>query len=123
MNRLTNKTEADTQRKMYTAQRASGCPRILSRERFLKLAAYEDSGLEPEEIENLVNFALGKSIAEVKEFDGIPVERLQQLARQEKEKCFYCRHYFHLDPDTDVCRIDGHEVYFNTPKCSNYIAG
>ncbi len=37
--------------------------------------------------------------------------------------CFYCDHYYHADPDTDRCRLDEHEVYFDTPKCENFTEG
>lgn len=50
MERLTNKKEADAQRKQYEIRLASGYPRNIPEERFLKLAAYEDTLLRPEEI-------------------------------------------------------------------------
>ena len=35
--------------------------------------------------------------------------------------CFYCNHYKHLDPETDVCVIFNTEVYFDTHfDCTNY---
>lgn len=36
------------------------------------------------------------------------------------DTCFFCEEYGHLDPDTDVCCIDGHEVFFDTPKCAQF---
>ena len=50
MERLTNKKEADAQRREYENRLKNGYPRNIPEERFLKLAAYEDTGLEPEEI-------------------------------------------------------------------------
>lgn len=50
MERLTNKREADAQRKEYERRLANGYPRNIPEERFLRLAAYEDIGLMPEEI-------------------------------------------------------------------------
>ena len=50
MERLTNKREADAQRKEYERRLANGYPRNIPEERFLRLAAYEDTGLEPEEV-------------------------------------------------------------------------
>ncbi len=50
MERLTNKKEADAQRKAYVMRLKQGYPRNIPEERFLRLAAYEDTGLEPEEI-------------------------------------------------------------------------
>ena len=51
MERLTNKREADAQREEYERRLANGYPRNIPEERFLRLAAYEDTGLTPEEIE------------------------------------------------------------------------
>lgn len=45
MERLTNKKEADAQRKAYERRIEQGYPRNIPEERFLKLAAYEDTGL------------------------------------------------------------------------------
>ena len=50
MERLTNKSEADAQREEYERRLANGYPRNIPEERFLRLAAYEDTGLEPEEV-------------------------------------------------------------------------
>ena len=50
MERLTNKREADAQREDYERRLANGYPRNIPEEQFLRLAAYEDSGLDPEEV-------------------------------------------------------------------------
>lgn len=50
-----------------------------------RLAAYEDTGLEPEAVEHLKLASMGKAIAEIKEFDGIPIDRLRELAQADKE--------------------------------------
>lgn len=50
MERLTNKREADAQREEYERRLANGYPRNIPEERFLRLAAYEDTWLEPEEV-------------------------------------------------------------------------
>lgn len=50
MERLTNKREADAQRKEYERRLANGYPRNIPEERFLRLAAYEDTDLTPEEV-------------------------------------------------------------------------
>ena len=55
MERLTVKKEADAQRKAYERRREQGYPRNIPEERFLKLAAYEDTGLEPEECADIAN--------------------------------------------------------------------
>lgn len=52
MERLTNKREADAQREEYERRLANGYPRNIPEERFLRLAAYEDTGLTPEQCEN-----------------------------------------------------------------------
>lgn len=49
------------------------------------LAAYEDTGLEPEAAEQIKLYAMGKAIAEIKEFDGVPVGHLGELAQAEKD--------------------------------------
>lgn len=49
MERLTNKREADAQREEYERHLANGYPRDIHVERLLRLAAYEDTGLTPEE--------------------------------------------------------------------------
>lgn len=43
MDRLTNKREADAQRKEYENRISNGYPRNIPEERFLRLAAYEDA--------------------------------------------------------------------------------
>lgn len=48
MERLTNKREADIQRIEYARRIKNGYPRNIPEERFLKLAAYENTGLTPE---------------------------------------------------------------------------
>lgn len=50
MKRLTNKREADAQREAYERRLANGYPRNIPEERFLRLAAYEDTELYPEEV-------------------------------------------------------------------------
>ena len=54
MERLTNKREADAQRQEYEKRLGNGYPRNIPEERFLKLAAYEDTELEPEEIKTVI---------------------------------------------------------------------
>lgn len=50
-----------------------------------RLAAYEETRLEPEAVEHLKLASMGKAIAEIKEFEGVPVNRLRELAQVEKE--------------------------------------
>ena len=53
MERLTNKREADVQRKDYENRIKNGYPRNIPEERFLRLAAYEDTKMPPELVENV----------------------------------------------------------------------
>lgn len=50
-----------------------------------RLAAYEDTGLEPEAVEHLKLASMGKAIAEIKEFDGVPIDRLRELAQADRD--------------------------------------
>lgn len=85
MERLTNKREADAQRKEYERRLENGYPRNIPEERFLRLAAYEDTGMTPEEVEHIKLALMGKSIAEIKEFNGLPIDRLRELAEADKD--------------------------------------
>nr|DAP94268.1 MAG TPA: hypothetical protein [Caudoviricetes sp.] len=48
MERLTDKREADARQEGYERRLANGYPRNIPEERFLRLAAYEDTGLSPQ---------------------------------------------------------------------------
>lgn len=50
-----------------------------------RLAAYEETGLEPEAVEHLKLASMGKAIAEIKEFEGVPIDRLRELAHAKKK--------------------------------------
>lgn len=50
-----------------------------------RLAAYEDTGFTPESVETLKLSMMGKAIAEIKEFNGLPVYRLRELAEADKD--------------------------------------
>lgn len=54
MERLTDKKEADAQRQAYEKRLKNGYPRNIPEERFLKLALYEDTGLSPETVSDLL---------------------------------------------------------------------
>ena len=51
----------------------------------MRLAAYEDTGLTPEAVEHLKLASMGKAVAEITEFDGIPIDRLRELAEADKD--------------------------------------
>lgn len=51
------------------------------------LRAYQATGLTPESVEALKLSAMGKAIAEVKEFNGLLIDRLRELAAAGKDGC------------------------------------
>ena len=82
MERLTNKREADAQREEYERRLANGYPRNIPEERFLRLAAYEDTGLMPEEVSALVKDWSDRCTT-IGECGGI--DRLRELAEAGKD--------------------------------------
>ena len=50
-----------------------------------RLAAYEDTGLYPESVEALKLSMMGKAISEITEFNGLPIDRLRELAEADKD--------------------------------------
>lgn len=52
----------------------------------MALAAYEDTGMTPEEIKSLIAYANGKAIGEITEFDGVSITQLKELVKAEKEE-------------------------------------
>ncbi len=50
-----------------------------------RLAAYEDTGLEPCEVEVMKTAMMGKSVAEIKEFDRVPIDHLRELVQAEQD--------------------------------------
>ena len=64
MERLTNKREADAQREEYERRLANGYQRRIPVERFLRLAAYEDTGLMPNDVTDMMA-ANGNAICEI----------------------------------------------------------
>lgn len=50
-----------------------------------RLAAYEDTGLYPESVEALKLSMMGKAISEITEFDGLPIDRIRELAEADKD--------------------------------------
>ena len=49
-----------------------------------RLAAYENTGLAPDEVATMKNAMMGKSIAEITEFEGISIDRLRELAQADR---------------------------------------
>ena len=60
-------------------------PRKILEDILGRLAAYEDTGLEPEEVVQTKLALMGKVLAEIKEFEGVPVNRMIELAQAEKD--------------------------------------
>ena len=81
MERLTNKREADAQREDYERRLANGYPRNIPRERFLRLAAYEDTGLTPEEID--MDHEAAETLRQL--CRGCDLDRLEELAEADKD--------------------------------------
>lgn len=75
-----------------------------------RLAAYEDTGLPPEDVEALKLSAMGKAIAEITEFDGLPIDRLRELAEADKDGRVVVL----------PCKV-GDTVYFRTYDCNGTV--
>ena len=82
MERLTNKREADAQREEYARRLANGYPRNISEERLLRLAAYEDTGLTPEEID--MDHEAAETLRQL--CRGCDLDRLEELAEADKDE-------------------------------------
>ena len=80
MERLTNKREADAQREEYERRLANGYPRNIPEERFLRLAAYEDTGLTPEQCEN-AKVIIESAFSD----DTSKAERIRELLKADKD--------------------------------------
>lgn len=81
MERLTNKKEADAQRHDYENRLKNGYPRNIPEERFLRLAAYEDTELTPGEVRSL----WGEWNAMMSVLNSIgSYDRLRELAEADK---------------------------------------
>jgi len=86
MERLINKREADAQREEYERRLANGYPRNIPEERFLRLAAYEDSGCEPEEVTalgKLFDYALKESKTLTEQLTLL--KHIRELAEADKD--------------------------------------
>lgn len=52
---------------------------------YWRLKAYEDTGLTPEEVAAAKMALMGKTLAEITEFEGVPIARLRALAEADKD--------------------------------------
>ena len=85
-----------------------------------RLAAYEDTGLTPESVEALKLSMMGKAIAEIKEFNGLPVDRLRELAEADKDgrlvvlPCKVGDTVYRIvrDADPHIARDEARNMYF-----------
>ena len=59
--------------------------RKMARDLYGRLKAYEDTGMYPESVEALKLSMMGKAISEITEFDGLPIDRLRELAEADKD--------------------------------------
>ena len=50
-----------------------------------RLGAYENTGLTPDGVESLKLSMMGKAVAEITEIDGLPIDRLKELAAADRE--------------------------------------
>lgn len=81
MERLTNKREADAQREEYERRLANGYPRNIQEERFLRLAAYEDTHMMPSDVTSMrMDMAIIAAL-----FKGVDVDRMKELAEADKD--------------------------------------
>ena len=81
MERLTDKREADAQRKEYENRIRNGYPRNIPEERFLRLAAYEDTHMMPSDVTSMrMDMAILTAL-----FDGIDVDRMREIVAAERD--------------------------------------
>lgn len=81
MERLTEKHEADAQRKEYERRLANGYPRNIPEERFLRLAAYEDTHMMPADVMSMrMDMAIITAL-----LHDCDVDRMRELAEADKD--------------------------------------
>jgi hypothetical protein len=82
--------------------------RKMARDLYGRLKAYEDTGMYPESVEALKLSMMGKAISEITEFNGLPIDRLRELAEADKDGRLVvlpCKVY-----ETDGVRVYEHTV-------------
>lgn len=82
--------------------------RKMARDLYGRLKAYEDTGMYPESVEALKLSMMGKAISEITEFNGLPIDRLRELAEADKDGrvvVLPCKVY-----ETDGVRVYEHAV-------------
>ena len=83
MERLTNAKEAAAQRRAYEKRLEQGYPRNIPEERFLKLAAHEDTGLEPGDIKRA--FTEDTILKLAGAILGVSADRLREMTQDGRE--------------------------------------
>ena len=86
-----------------------------------RLAAYEDTGLYPESVEALKLSMMGKAISEITEFEGLPIDRLRELAEADKDGralILPCK-----VGDTVFARLDNKSKYVCECKVKQIVVG
>lgn len=86
---------------------------------------YEDTGLNQEDVEKIKLAVIGKSIAEIKEFEGISIYHLKKLAKYEKEDRIIIlplkvgQEVFYLGEESmsEICPAMVFEIKIYTPHC------
>ena len=101
--------------------------RQLIRQLYAALQPYEDTGLVPEEVERSKLTLMGKSLAEITEFDGVSIERLKELVRVEKAGRLVvlpCKVgdmvYFVFDGEVHNVRVQGIPIGANNQVLLNF---
>ena len=59
--------------------------RKMARDLYGRLKAHEDTGMYPGSVEALKLSMMGKAISEITEFNGLPIDRLRELAEADKD--------------------------------------
>lgn len=93
--------------------------RQLIRQLYAALMPYENTGLEPEEVERCKLTLMGKSLAEITEFDGVSIERLKELVRAEKAGRLSMQfavpgqlvYIVERDEDGEACDVSGYMFF------------
>ena len=85
MERLTNKREADQQRQNYEKRMEQDYPRNIPEERFLRLAAYEDTGLTPEQVKDMAENAETCLLTWFESRYGFPVGELMGILEAKQQ--------------------------------------
>lgn len=76
-----------------------------------RLKQYEDTKRTPEQIEALEAAIMGKAVAQITEFEGLPIDRLRELAVADKEERVIVQPCKRGDELWTFCNYPGKRVY------------